>query len=41
MHDKSASFVKGNGFRLLQDDGGVESVKFAVADLNSIVSYVS
>ncbi len=41
MHDKSASFVKGTGFSLLQDDGGVESVKFAVADLNSIVSYVS
>ena len=41
MHDKSASFVKGTGFSLLQDDGGVESVKFAVADLKSIVSYVS
>jgi hypothetical protein len=27
MHDKSASFVKGNGLRLLQDDGGVEPVK--------------
>lgn len=23
MHDKSASFVKGNGFSLLQDGGGV------------------
>lgn len=27
MHDKSALFVKGNGFRLLQDGGGVEKVK--------------
>ena len=27
MHDKPASFVKGDGFRLLQDDGRVESVK--------------
>ena len=41
MHDKSASFLKGDGLRVLPDDGGVESVKFAVADLNSIVSYVS
>lgn len=28
MHDKSASFVKGDGLRLLQDDGGVGSVNY-------------
>ena len=28
MHGKSASFVKGNGFRLLPNDGGVGSVNY-------------
>ena len=28
MHDEPASFVKGNGLRLLQDDGGVGSVNY-------------
>ena len=39
MHDKSASFVKGNGFRLLQDGGGVGSVKLITQDICGIILY--